>query len=41
MTSASLLAIAKAANITLTIDDFQRISDTTPFLADLNPVGSI
>ncbi len=33
------LAIAKAANITLTIDDFQRISDTTPFLADLKPSG--
>jgi dihydroxy-acid dehydratase len=33
------LAIAKAANIDLTIDDFQRISDTTPFLADLKPSG--
>ena len=33
------LAIAKAANITLTIDDFQLISDTTPFLADLKPSG--
>ena len=33
------LAIAKAANITLTIDDFQHISDTTPFLADLKPSG--
>ena len=33
------LAIAKAANIALTIDDFQRISDTTPFLADLKPSG--
>jgi len=33
------LAIAKAANIDLTIDDFQSISDTTPFLADLKPSG--
>ena len=33
------LAIAKAAEIDLTIDDFQRISDTTPFLADLKPSG--
>jgi len=33
------LAIAKAAKIDLTIDDFQRISDTTPFLADLKPSG--
>ena len=33
------LAIAKAANINLTIDDFQNISDNTPFLADLKPSG--
>lgn len=33
------LAIAKAAEIDLTIDDFQRISDKTPFLADLKPSG--
>ncbi len=33
------LAIAKAAEIKLTIDDFQKISDTTPFLADLKPSG--
>ena len=33
------LAIAKAANIKLTLDDFQKISDTTPFLADLKPSG--
>mgnify|MGYP005628708669 FL=1 len=33
------LAIAKAAQIDLTIDDFQKISDTTPFLADLKPSG--
>ena len=33
------LAIAKAAQIDLSIDDFQRISDSTPFLADLKPSG--
>ncbi len=33
------LAIAKAAEITFTLDDFQKISDTTPFLADLKPSG--
>ncbi|MBL6647198.1 MAG: dihydroxy-acid dehydratase [Flavobacteriaceae bacterium] len=33
------LAIAKAAEIDLTIDDFQEISDKTPFLADLKPSG--
>ena len=33
------LAIAHAADIDLTIDDFQKISDTTPFLADLKPSG--
>lgn len=34
-----IIAMAKAANIDLTIDDFQRLSDTTPFLADLKPSG--
>ena len=34
-----LLAMAKAAGVNLTIDDFQRISDQTPFLADLKPSG--
>ncbi len=34
-----LLAIAKAADIPLTIHDFQKVSDTTPFLADLKPSG--
>ena len=34
-----LLAIAHAANVPLTIDDFQRISDKTPYLADLKPSG--
>jgi dihydroxy-acid dehydratase len=33
------LAIAKAANIEFALSDFQRISDTTPFLADLKPSG--
>ena len=33
------LAIAHAADINLTIDDFQKISDLTPFLADLKPSG--
>jgi dihydroxy-acid dehydratase len=34
-----LLAIARSAGIDLSIDDFQRISDRTPFLADLKPSG--
>ncbi|WP_276392361.1 dihydroxy-acid dehydratase [Eudoraea chungangensis] len=33
------LAIAKAAEIDFGLDDFQKISDTTPFLADLKPSG--
>ena len=33
------LAIARAAEVDFTLDDFQRISDTTPFLADLKPSG--
>ena len=33
------LAIAKAAEVSFTLADFQRISDTTPFLADLKPSG--
>ncbi|WP_420552927.1 dihydroxy-acid dehydratase [Tenacibaculum aiptasiae] len=33
------LAIAKAANVEFTLKDFQRISDETPFLADLKPSG--
>jgi len=33
------LAIAKTAEVDFTLDDFQRISDTTPFLADLKPSG--
>ena len=34
-----LLAVAHAADIPLTIDDFQAISDRTPLLADLKPSG--
>ena len=33
------LAIAKAAKIKFTLNDFQKISDSTPFLADLKPSG--
>lgn len=33
------LAIAKAAKVEFTLSDFQRISDSTPFLADLKPSG--
>ena len=33
------LAIAKAAEIEFTIDDFQALMDITPFLADLKPSG--
>ena len=34
-----LIAMAKAAEVALSIDDFQRIADKTPFLADLKPSG--
>ena len=34
-----LLAIADAVGVKLTIDDFQAVSDRTPFLADLKPSG--
>ena len=33
------LAIANAAEVSFTLDDFQRVSDMTPFLADLKPSG--
>ncbi len=33
------LAIANAAEVDFGLEDFQRISDTTPFLADLKPSG--
>ena len=34
-----LIAMAKAVDIELGINDFQRISDKTPFIADLKPSG--
>jgi dihydroxy-acid dehydratase len=34
-----LIAMAKAVNISLTIHDFQQISDNTPYIADLKPSG--
>jgi dihydroxy-acid dehydratase len=34
-----LLAIAREAGVELTIDDFDRISDKTPLIADLKPGG--
>ncbi|KAJ3881704.1 dihydroxy-acid dehydratase [Lentinula edodes] len=34
-----LIAIAHSVGITLTIDDFQNVSDRTPFLADIKPSG--
>jgi dihydroxy-acid dehydratase len=34
-----LIAVAKSCGVALTIDDFQTISDKTPFLADLKPSG--
>ncbi|UYQ93925.1 dihydroxy-acid dehydratase [Chitinophaga horti] len=33
------LAIAKAVNVKFTLEDFQRISDKTPLIADLKPSG--
>ena len=33
------LAIAKAAEIDFTLEDFQQISESTPFIADLKPSG--
>jgi dihydroxy-acid dehydratase len=34
-----LLAMARAVNVPLTIDDFQAVSDRVPYLADLRPSG--
>ena len=34
-----LLAMARAVDVPLTIDDFQTVSDRVPFLADLKPSG--
>jgi dihydroxy-acid dehydratase len=34
-----LIAMARSVNVPLTIDDFQRVSDRVPYLADLKPSG--
>ena len=34
-----LIAMAKASDVSITIDDFQQLSNVTPFLADLKPSG--
>lgn len=34
-----LIAMARAVDINLTVDDFQAVSDRVPFLADLKPSG--
>ena len=34
-----LIAMAKSVDVDISLDDFQRISDKTPFLADLKPSG--
>jgi dihydroxy-acid dehydratase len=34
-----LLAIARACEVPLTIDDFQKVSDRIPYIADLKPSG--
>ncbi len=34
-----MIAMAKSVNVDLTLKDFQRISDKTPFLANLKPSG--
>eukprot|EP01040_Poterioochromonas_malhamensis_P010798 gene10798-11769_t len=34
-----LIAMARSVNVDLTLDDFQRLSDKTPLLADLKPSG--
>lgn len=34
-----LIAIARSVGVSLTIDDFQKVSDRTPYLADLKPSG--
>jgi dihydroxy-acid dehydratase len=31
--------MARAVDVSITLDDFQRISDKTPLLADLKPSG--
>ncbi|KAI3523640.1 hypothetical protein L1887_01916 [Cichorium endivia] len=34
-----LIAIARSVGLSLTLDDFQKVSDQVPFLADLKPSG--
>ncbi|MFO1436179.1 MAG: dihydroxy-acid dehydratase [Gammaproteobacteria bacterium] len=34
-----LIAMARSVGIMLTVDDFQKVSDRTPYLADLKPSG--
>jgi dihydroxy-acid dehydratase len=34
-----LIAMARSVDVKLTIDDFQRVSDRVPFIADLKPSG--
>jgi len=34
-----LIAMAKAVDVKLTLDDFQRVSDRVPYIADLKPSG--
>jgi dihydroxy-acid dehydratase len=34
-----LIAMARACGVSLTIDDFQKVSDGVPFIADLKPSG--
>lgn len=34
-----LIAMARAADVELTIDDFQKVSDRIPYIADLKPSG--
>jgi dihydroxy-acid dehydratase len=34
-----LIAIAHSVGLDLTLDDFQSVSDRTPFIADLKPSG--
>ena len=34
-----LIAMARAVDVPLTIDDFQTVSDRVPYLADLKPSG--
>lgn len=34
-----LIAMSRAVGVDITLDDFQRLSDSTPFIADLKPSG--